>query len=123
MPVSTRRRPSVMSGPAIQQACRIERLEGRTLLSAAWGTVDDYQEGRGAFAGAVKATDPQGDVFLAGGAHDAASVLHYLIREKLNGGEGWTNVAEAPFNVTGLAVDRAGDIYIAGNRGSGLNTS
>lgn len=109
---------------AARQACRIERLEGRTLLSATWGTVDDYQLAAGHPAVAkVMATDPQGDVFLAGAAQDGAGVSHFLIREKLNGVEGWTNVAEAPFDVNGLAVDGAHNIYISGSRGSALNTS
>src|SRR5436190_147352 len=89
MPAQTRRQPCLVPisarAAAARDACRIEPLEGRTLLSAAWETVDDYQLVAGQSAGVRTMTsDPAGNIFATGTAWDP-TIAHRIIREKLNG--------------------------------------
>src|ERR1700730_17012711 len=82
MRVSTqclRRHTSSVSRTAVRQACRIEPLERRTLLSASWTTVDDFQlvAGKNANAAHMR-SDPAGDVFAAGVAWDGTSPHHII---------------------------------------------
>src|SRR5438045_1704822 len=87
-------RAATGAAAAARQARRIEPLERRMLLSAAWETVDDYQlvAGQNAFVRPMT-SDPAGDVFAAGVAWDPTN-YHHIIREKQNGVPGWTTVAE-----------------------------
>jgi hypothetical protein len=87
--------------------------------------VDDFQLAatKTAYAYAM-AADPAGNVYAAGGAADAAGVLHGTVREKLSGSANWTTIADLNYPAgqgtwfNGLAMDAAGDLYVSGGTNS-----
>ena len=103
---------------------RPEMLEARTLLSA-WPTVDTYQLSAGNSSSAeAMATDSAGNVYAAGQAMDSAGHWHGIVRKQAAGSSTWTTIEDYTVPTTlktyggavfrAIAIDGAGDIYVAG---------
>jgi hypothetical protein len=108
-PATTRR-----SRHSARRVFKPEPLESRTLLSA-WGTVNDYNAGSAPTVGPMT-SDTSGNVYAC------AKVVvgnngYGVVLEKPSGSSTWNTIENAAgvsaFNA--IAVDNAGDVYVAGS--------
>ncbi len=89
---------------------------------ATWTTVDLYQYASGAiWADATGfCADNLGNIYVVGGAYDAAIKRHWVVRKSSNGGETWANVDDVM--ITNLASSAAFvpgvGIFVAGDPGT-----
>src|SRR4051812_2659724 len=81
-----------------------------TLAQSSWQTTDDFQYTPGKAArGYAVATAPDGTLFVASSAADAANVAHGLVRRSVDAGATWQIVLDVnPHLLTSIAVGPAG---------------
>ena len=94
---------------------QIEPLEGRTLLSAAWSTVDSDPSGLYVWN---MAADKGGNVYVAGSSGNGGVAT---LQEKASGSSSWTTIWQDVSGnslTCGVATDVAGDVFI-GEQGAG----
>src|SRR4051794_33003817 len=99
MSISTSRRHSLtVTRAAVGQACRIEPLEGRVLLSATWGTVNDQSVStlNVPFFNLHKmAVDPAGNVYVVGEYNlPGTPAYHGVALRKAAGSATWTKILD-----------------------------
>ena len=95
-------------------SCRMEPLEGRTLLSA-WSTVDSLPMSNVGVAGMT--ADKAGNVYAVGDILDSNGKYDSVIREKVAGSASWTTLYGFGASVTslkGIGVDAKGDVFVTG---------
>ena len=96
--------------------CRVEALEGRTLMSGTWSTVDTVP----AYLVKSMAADASGDVYAVG----YGSAGNWILREKPAGSPdvmgSWNTVATTVSGTPlGIAVGPNGDVMVAGDTNNG----
>ena len=95
-----------ISGPP----SRIEPLEGRTLLSTSWPTVDSYAATNQDNAAEAMTADAAGNVYAVGTSNQDG-----VIREKVAGSTSWTQILYLPNDpLFSITVDAKGDVYAGG---------
>ncbi|HEY8746552.1 MAG TPA: hypothetical protein VIM11_01160 [Tepidisphaeraceae bacterium] len=127
MHVSTRRLPrhsSTLTRAAVRQACRVEPLEGRTLLSTTWGTFSDLPlTNLPGFTFNKMTVDPSGNVYVVGTYTGASSWGRGIALEKAAGSSTWTTILDlgistATTEFQAVTANALGDVYIAGRNGA-----
>ena len=106
-----RRRPMVRAARAAGRL-RLETLEGRTLMSATWGTSELIADAAKTFTIRGSAADQMGDVYV-GGYYSGSTGVHAVLREKLAGSSSWSDITPSGYtSFTGLGVDGLGNLYV-----------
>jgi hypothetical protein len=95
-----------------------------SMFAQTWQTIDDFQYAPGQEAEADGLdVAPNGTLFACGDATDALEISHGLVMASADGGITWSAplddfVPSGDANLwyyAGIAVDRAGNVYVAGN--------
>src|SRR5690348_5323761 len=113
----TPRRRKLSGRPSSAARCSIESLERRTLLSAVWSTVDDFEiPGTSGAKANGMAPDGAGGVYAVGGAYDSSTHQSFgFVRHKAAGSSVWQTLATVPsVKFQDVAVDAHGAVYIDG---------